>query len=116
MALEQYIVRELKRDIKYLIQKVADLEQKIDELHLKVIRSGLKLTQKSYTLSHDASGDVYTESKKMQDELEPIDDSKTDETFKRYAGYREWNKTHDSYKILYSPHGQDEYGKKIKDD
>ena len=33
MALEQYIVRELKRDIKYLIQKVADLEQKLAEAH-----------------------------------------------------------------------------------
>ena len=33
MALEQYIVRELKRDIKYLIQKVADLEQKLEEAH-----------------------------------------------------------------------------------
>ena len=110
MALEQYIVRELKRDIKYLIQKVADLEQKIDELHLKVIRSGLKLTQKSYTLSHDASGDVYTESEKMQDELEPIND-----TFKRYEEYTEWDKTHNNYKILYAPDGQDEHGKKIDD-
>ena len=87
MALEQYIVRELKRDIKYLIQKVADLEQNIAELHLKVIRSGLNLTQKSYTLSHDASGDVYTESKKMQDELEPIDDP-----FERNKAYIEHRK------------------------
>ena len=106
MGLEQYIVRELKEDIKYLIKKVTEIEKKIDEL---------KPVEKVYTLSHDASGDVYTESKKMQDELEPIDDSRADETFKRYAGYREWNKTHDSYKILYSPHGQDEHGKKIKD-
>ena len=103
MALEQYIVRELKRDIKYLIQKVADLEQNIAELHLKVIRSGLNLTQKSYTLSHDASGDVYTESEKMQDKLEPIDEpdpSSPEGTFKRYEGYREWDKTHDNYKDL----------------
>ena len=63
MALEQYIVRELKEDIKSLIRKVTELEKKIDEL---------KPIQKDYTLSHDASGDVYTESKKMQDELEPI--------------------------------------------
>jgi len=33
MALEQYIVRELKRDIKYLIQKVDRLEQKLEEAH-----------------------------------------------------------------------------------
>jgi hypothetical protein len=52
MALEQYIVRELKRDIKYLIQKVADLEQKLEDAHP---------TQKPPT-----------ESQKMQDELEPI--------------------------------------------
>ena len=51
MALEQYIVRELKRDIKYLIQKVADLEQKLEEAHP---------THKP------------TESQKMQDDLEPI--------------------------------------------
>jgi|TARA_B100001245_G_C22661796_1_gene324323 hypothetical protein len=54
MGLEQYIVRELKRDIKYLIKKVADLEQKIEEAHP---------TKKPYT-----------ESQKMQDELEPIRD------------------------------------------
>jgi hypothetical protein len=94
MSIEQYIVRELKQDIKYLIKKVADLEQKLEEAHP---------TKKSYTLSHDASGDVYTESKKMQDELEPIDEpdpSSPEGTFKRYARYREWNKTHDNYKDL----------------
>ena len=107
MSMEQYIVRELKEDIKSLIRKVTELEKKIDEL---------KPIQKDYTLSHDASGDVYTESKKMQDELEPIDDSRADETFKRYAGYREWNKTHDSYKVIHSPTNTDEHGKKIKDD
>ena len=107
MALEQYIVRELKRDIKYLIQKVDRLEKKLEEAHP---------AQKVYTLKHDAGGDVYTESKKMQDELEPIDDSRADETFKRYAGYREWNKTHDSYKVIHSPTNTDEHGKKIKDD
>ena len=52
MALEQYIVRELKRDIKYLIQKVDRLEQKLEEAHP---------TKKTHT-----------ESQKMQDELEPI--------------------------------------------
>ena len=94
MALEQYIVRELKRDIKYLIQKVDRLEQKLEEAHP---------SEKPYILSHDASGDVYTESKKMQDELEPIDEpdpSSPEGTFKRYARYREWDKTHDNYKDL----------------
>ena len=91
MALEQYIVRELKRDIKYLIQKVDRLEQKLEEAHP---------TQKPPT-----------ESQKMQDLLEPIDD-----TFERYARYTEWNKTHDNNKILYAPDGVDEHGKKIKDD
>ena len=91
MSLEQYIVRELKEDIKWLIKKVTELEKKIEELKPK---------QKTYT-----------ESEKMQDKLEPIDD-----TFKRYAGYREWNKTHDNYKILHSPTNTDEHGKKIKDD
>ena len=55
MGLEQYIVRELKEDIKYLIKKVTEIEKKIDEL---------KPVEKVYTLSHDAGGDVYTESKK----------------------------------------------------
>ena len=63
MGLEQYIVRELKEDIKLLIRKVTEIEKKIEEL---------KPDEKVYTLSHDASGDVYTESEKMQDELEPI--------------------------------------------
>ena len=91
MGLEQYIVRELKEDIKLLIRKVTELEKKLEEAH--------------------PSPKPYTESQKMQDELEPIDD-----TFKRYAGYREWNKTHDNYKILHSPTNTDEHGKKIKDD
>ena len=91
MALEQYIVRELKEDIKLLIRKVTELEKKLEEAH--------------------PSPKPYTESQKMQDELEPIDD-----TFKRYAGYREWNKTHDNYKVIYSPTNTDEHGKKIKDD
>ena len=91
MSIEQYIVRELKQDIKYLIKKVADLEKKLEEAH--------------------PSPKPYTESQKMQDELEPIDD-----TFKRYAGYREWNKTHDNYKVIHSPTNTDEHGKKIKDD
>ena len=102
MGLEQYIVRELKEDIKLLIKKVTELEKKLEEAHP---------SQKAYTLSHNASGDVYTESEKMQDKLEPIDD-----TFKRYAGYREWDKTHDNYKIISSPTNTDEHGKKIKDD
>ena len=63
MGIEQYISRELKSDIKRLIRKVTELDTKIEEL---------KASQKVYTLSHNASGDVYTESKKMQDELEPI--------------------------------------------
>jgi len=56
MTIEQYIVRELKEDIKLLIKKVTELEKKIDEI---------KPDKKSYTLSHDASGDVYTESPKI---------------------------------------------------
>ena len=83
MALEQYIVRELKRDIKYLIQKVDRLEQKLEEAH--------------------PSEKPYTESEKMQDELEPIDEpdpSSPEGTFERYARYTEWNKTHDNYKDL----------------
>ena len=54
MGIEQYISRELKSDIKYLIRKVIELEKKIEEL---------KSSQKVHTLSHNASGDVYTESK-----------------------------------------------------
>ena len=37
-----------------------------------------------------------------------------DDTFERYARYREWNKTHDCYKILYAPDGRDEHGKRIE--
>ena len=32
MALEQYIVRELKEDIKYLIRKITELDKKIEKL------------------------------------------------------------------------------------
>ena len=110
MGIEQYISRELKEDIKRLIRKVTELDAKIEEL---------KASQKVYTLSHNASGDVYTESKKMQDELEPIepepDPSSPEGTFERYAGYNEWNKTHDNYKTLYSPTNTDEHGKRIDD-
>ena len=52
MALEQYIIRELKQDIKLLINKVTEIEQKLEKAHP---------TQKPYT-----------ESQKIQDELEPI--------------------------------------------
>jgi len=52
MSIEQYIVRELKQDIKYLIKKVGELESKLEEAHP---------TQKPPT-----------ESQKMQDDLEPI--------------------------------------------
>ena len=76
MSIEQYIVRELKADIKLLINKVTELEQKLEKAHP---------THKP-----------------------------TDDTFKRYEGYNEWNKTHDNYKTLYAPDGQDEHGKKIK--
>ena len=67
MAIEQYIVRELKEDIKLLIKKVTELEKKLEEAHpSKEADTGSKPSTK---------------------------------------GYREWNKTHDSYKILYSPYG-----------
>ena len=79
MSIEQYIVRELKQDIKLLIKKVNELENKLEEAH--------------------------------PSPKPPIDD-----TFKRYAGYREWNKTHDNYKVIHSPTNTDEHGKKIKDD
>ena len=100
MSIEQYIVRELKEDIKHLIRKVTEIEKKLEEAHP---------TQKPYT-----------ESQRMQDELEPIDDSepkpeRVDDTFQRYARYREWNKTHDNYKVIYSPTNTDEHGKKIDD-
>ena len=54
MALEQYIVRELRQDIKLLISKVTELEQKLEEAHP---------TKKTPT-----------ESQRMQDQLEPIND------------------------------------------
>jgi len=66
MSIEQYIVRELKQDIKYLIKKVDSLEQKLEEAHP---------THKP------------TESQRMQDELEPIDDS-----FERNKAYIEHRK------------------------
>ena len=44
------------------------------------------------------------------------DKHKEDDTFKRYESYREWDKTHDNYKVLYAPDGIDEHGKIIKYD
>jgi hypothetical protein len=55
---EQYIVRELKQDIKYLIKRVGELESKLERAHP---------TQKPV---QDVK--FNTESQKMQDELEPI--------------------------------------------
>ena len=37
-----------------------------------------------------------------------------DDWIKRHEGYREWNKTHDCYKILYAPDGRDEHGNRIE--
>ena len=45
----------------------------------------------------------------------PKYDKKMQEWIDRQEGYREWNKTHDSYKILYSPTGTDEHGKPLKE-
>jgi hypothetical protein len=90
MTIEQYIVRELKADIKLLISKVTELERKLEEAHPSQIKSAQDLV------------------KKMKENK--------DDTFKRYEGYSEWDKTHDNYKTLYAPDGQDEHGKKIKDD
>ena len=40
-------------------------------------------------------------------------DKKMQEWIDRQEGYREWNKTHDSYKIIYSPTNTDEHGNRI---
>ena len=77
---EQYIVRELKQDIKYLIKRVTELEKKLEEAH-------------------------------PSPSPKPIPDWIT-----RHSGYREWDKTHDNYKVIHSPSNTDEHGKKIKDD
>ena len=39
MAIEQYIVRELKEDIKFLIRKMTQLEQDIEELKNKILNN-----------------------------------------------------------------------------
>ena len=114
MGIEQYIVRELKEDIKLLIRKVTELEKKLEEAH--------------------PSPKPYTESQRMQDELEPIDDTEyrklagaiekryqdhviqpEDDWITRHEAYREWDKTHDNYKIIHSPTNTDEHGKRIDD-
>ncbi len=45
MALEQYIVRELKQDIKLLISKVIELEHKLEKMEnqLKIIKKPNKM-------------------------------------------------------------------------
>ena len=74
MSIEQYIVRELKQDIKYLIKKVDSLEQKLEEAHP---------TQKT-----PDPADVIREIEK--EKLEPIDDAEyrklAGEIEKRYQG------------------------------
>ena len=85
------------------------------------VKKNMDKLHKPKTHKDKTKYDRKSESEKMQDELEPIDNTepepeRVDDTFKRYAGYRDWNKTHDSYKILYAPDGRDEHGKKIKDD
>ncbi len=39
MTIEQYIVRELKEDIKFLIRKMTQLEQDIEELKNKILNN-----------------------------------------------------------------------------
>ena len=39
MTIEQYIVRELKEDIKFLIRKMTQLEQDIKELKNKILNN-----------------------------------------------------------------------------
>ena len=39
MSIEQYIVRELKEDIKFLIRKMTQLEQDIEELKNKILNN-----------------------------------------------------------------------------
>ncbi len=63
----------------------------------------------------------YSPEDQIKKELERIKkeekkEERKDDTFERYAGYREWNKTHDCYKVLYAPDGRDEHGKRIKYD
>ena len=89
---EQYIVRELKQDIKLLIKKVNELENKLEEAHP---------TQKGSQEYRKLAGDI---EKRYQDD-----------TFKRYEGYREWDKTHDNYKVIHSPTNTNEHGKKLDD-
>ena len=96
MSIEQYIVRELKEDIKLLIKKVTEIDQKLGDVE------GInKETQKGSQEYRKLAGDI---EKRYQDD-----------TFKRYEGYREWNKTHDNYKVIHSPTNTDEHGKKIDD-
>jgi len=38
MTIEQYIVRELKADIKLLISKVTELENKVEELKKELVK------------------------------------------------------------------------------
>ena len=93
MSIEQYIVRELKEDIKLLIKKVTEIDQKLGDVEA-INKDSLEYRK--------LAGDI---EKRYQDD-----------TFKRYEGYREWNKTHDNYKVIHSPSNTDEHGKKIKDD
>ena len=60
MSIEQYIVRELKQDIKYLIKRVGELESRLEQAHP----------------TPEPVQDVKfnTESQRMQAELEPIKD------------------------------------------
>ena len=39
MTIKQYIVRELKEDIKFLIRKMTQLEQDIEELKNKILNN-----------------------------------------------------------------------------
>ena len=60
MALEQYIVRELRQDIKYLIKRVGELESRLEQAHP--------------TPKPVQDVKFNTESQRMQAELEPIKD------------------------------------------
>jgi len=63
------------------------------------------LEENQLTNVYSPEDQIRMELNKAKEKKKHIYDKKMQEWIDRQEGYREWNKTHDSYKILYSPYG-----------
>ena len=92
MTIEQYIVRELKEDIKLLISKVTELEKKIEHIHPALQDNKVKVeTLESQAEELGASMDASDYGTMITREMEKI----------RKEGKIKENSVTDTHKVIY---------------